>query len=1158
MKNNLNYFTSGRSRKFKLLLLTMKLTVFLCMIAALNISAAVYSQDKKISIKAENIQLRDLFREIENNSDYAFFFNDQYSQLDKRVTLETKDEKIENILEMLLSNTSLDYKILENDFVVIVPKASMQQKIVTGKVLDSEGQPLPGVNIVEKGTTNGTVTNLEGNYSISVASEDAVLVFTYIGYLSEEVKVGAQTTINITLLENIEKLQEVIVVGYGTMKKSDVTGAIVSVNDKALQEVPAANIQQALQGRAAGLEIQKIGTAPGATAQIRVRGERSITGSNDPLVVLDGIPYEGGSLSDINHNDIASVEVLKDASATAIYGSRGANGVILITTKRGKSGETSLSYNGYYGITKITRKYDMFDAEEYAAMRDAGSRAWGYMPEELESMKTGRATNWQDLMYESGYVTDHNLTALGGTEITQFSVGGGYYKETTILPGQDFTRFSLKANIDTKIGKRLKLGLNTLNSVNISNGTQFINQQPNTSGFANSPYGGSIMFPILTLSPLMPAYDSLGNILIRPGGNAEDRENQYNPLLLKDNNNEWVDRTRRLRTFNTLYAEFEIFKELKYRLNVGLDYRQQEFDQFQGRDSYFRTRNQTARARVNNAEGWGYTVENLLLFQKVYAEKHSINFTGLFSFQEDKSHNTQVDKEGINADFIQFYDLSQSNPDPAASLSGNEASWGLVSYMARLNYVFDNRYLITLTGRADGSSRLAEKWHYYPAVSVGWNLNNENFMKGIRPISALKIRVGYGETSNQAVAPYTTLGGVSGYITQDGTRVPIRYNYGTDEKVSGYLISSLPDKTLDWEYTRTTNIGLDFGLFNNRISGTAEWYYAKTYNLLYSVTMPITSGVPGSFLTNVGETENKGFEFTVSSVNVKTAGGFTWSTELNVFLNRNKILKLYRDIERDVQNQLHVGYPLNAIYDYEKLGIWQLDEAEEAALYGQLPGQLKLRNLNPEVDTAITPELDRKIIGSGEAKWQGGITNRFSYKGIDLSFVIYVRWGGTLVSYLHQPTRGYITVMDGRRNGLDVDYWTPENPTNWFTLPQETNNYTIVPPKASSAWQTLGYYDASFIKVRSINLGYTIPAKYISKSPFKSLRVYFTAQNPFLLYSPYVYKYNGVDPEPTGTGTIGAVGTPDNLRTGGNNPALVIGASTPPTRSFIFGLNVTF
>ncbi len=1156
MKLILNLFSLNKGKLPKRLMLTMKLSVIFSLVAILNVSASVYSQNKKLSIQVENIQLRDLFREIENNSEYAFFFNDRYAELEKLVNLESKDEKIESVLDRLLVDTHLDYKILENNFVVIVPKEEKQQVPVTGKILDPEGVPLPGVNVVEKGTTNGAVTDLDGNYSIVVASADAILVFSSVGYLAEEIPVGSQSTINLTMVESIEALEEVIVVGYGTMKKSDVTGAIVSVDEEAMREVPVPSIQQALQGRAAGLEIQRVGTAPGAGVHVRIRGDRSITGSNTPLVVLDGIPYEGGTLNDIDPNAVASVEVLKDASATAIYGSRGANGVVLITTKRGKAGETTVSYNGYYGVTTITRKYEMFDAVEYAAMRDAGSGAWGYMPEELEMMKAGKSTDWQELMYQNGMVTDQNLTVTGGSELTQFSIGGSYYRETTILAEQDFTRYSVRANIDTKIGDRIRVGVNTINGVNVSNGTQFVNQQRNISGFENIPYGGGIMFPIMTLSPLMPPYDTAGNILIRPGGNPEDRENQYNPLLIKENNNDWVDLIRRMRSFNTLYAEVDLFKGLKYRLNLGLDFRQVEFSQFQARDSYFRTRDQSARARVTNGTGWGYTVENLLTYQNTFADKHNLNVTGLFSAQQDKQHETGVGKEGLTADFLEFYDLNQSDPTQALTLHGVEEAWGLLSYMLRINYNFSDRYLLTITGRADGSSRLAEKWHYYPAISAGWNLHNESFLRNSNAISALKIRIGWGETSNQSVDPYSTLGGVTGYQYQGTVPVPIRYNYGVNQQVSGYLIDKIADKTLDWEYTRTTNVGLDFGFLGNRISGTMEYYTSKTYNLLYEVSLPITSGISDPFLTNVGEVENKGFEFTISSVNVRTRSGFTWSTDLNIFLNRNKLLKMYEDLERDVAKQLHVGHSLNTIYDYEKLGIWQLDEAEEAAIYGQLPGQLKIADLNN--DSTIESDNDRKVLGSGEADWQGGLTNRFTFKGFDLSIVAYGRFGGTLVSYLHQPTRGYFTIMDGRRNGLKVDYWTPDNPSNWFTLPQATNNYTIVPPNASGAWTTLGYYDATFVKIRSISLGYALPKKWLEQVNIKNLRIYATAQNPFLLLCPYVTDYNGVDPEPTGSGTIGGVGQANNLRTSGNNAALVIGGSTPPTKSFIFGINVTF
>lgn len=1029
-------------------------------------------------------------------------------------------------------------------FSMICMSGYSQSRQVTGKVTDENNSGLPGVNVLLRGTSQGTITDIDGNYAISVPGPDAVLQYSFIGYTSEEVTVGTQSMIDISLAPDIRTLSEVVVVGYGVQRKSDVTGSLVTVNEQALKEVPVPNLQQALQGRAAGVEVQRIGTSPGATARIRVRGDRSILGQNDPLIVLDGIPYEG-SLTDINQDDIASINILKDASATAIYGSRGANGVIIVSTKRGEPGKARLSIDSYYGVSTVSKKYDMYNAEEYAAMRDASAWPYGYMQEEIEGLATGRNTDWQDLMYEDGYITNHNLTVTGGSDEATYAIGGGFYQETTVLPEQDFTRYSVKGTVDTKVGRRLKLGVNSLNSLNITNGSQFVNEQPGTDG----AFGGHIMYNILATSPLMPAYNENGEIFQKPFGNTDDAAGNYNPLLVKDNINEWVDRVRRLRTFNSLYAEYEILDGLSYRFNLGLDYNQQNFAQFQGADTYFRVASGN-RARVRNAENFSWTAENLLNYNKTFAEKHRFSFTGLFSAQQNSYYYTQVHKDSIAANFIEHYHLGLSNPTPAAILDGDEETWGLLSYMGRINYSFDDRYLLTLTYRTDGASRLAKKWHSYPAVAVGWNLSNESFLKDKDIVSQMKLRVGYGQTSNQAVDPYTTRGGVT---NANGDR-PIKYNYG-GTKVSGYIPNRIPDESLDWEYTNTFNVGLDFGLFEDRITGTVDYYNAQTRNLLYDFTLPITTGYEAPFQTNLGEMENKGIEVALSAAVLRTAGGFTWNIDANWFMNRNKLLALSSGEERNISNGLFIGNPMNAIYDFKKLGIWQESERDIAESFGQEPGQIKFADLSGpegEPDGAITAD-DRTIIGSQQADWQGGLTNRFTFKGFDLSVVAYVRSGGLLMSYLHGPNGAYLTNLDGKRNGLDVDYWTPDNPTNWFPAPSAG-----LPSGASSGWSTLAYYDASFVKIRSINLGYNLPASLLNRVSMSSARIYFTAQNPFLLFSPYVSKYNGVDPEPTGEGDTGIIAVSDGVRTDGVNQHLVITASTPPTRSFLFGINVSF
>ncbi|NBW38989.1 MAG: SusC/RagA family TonB-linked outer membrane protein, partial [Cytophagia bacterium] len=485
-----------------------------------------------------------------------------------------------------------------------------QTVTIKGKVTDDTGAGLPGVNIVVKNTTNGTTSDFNGDYTIQVSSKDeVVIVYSFIGFKTKEEAVGGRTVIDIMMETDVQSLSEIVVVGYGVQKKSDITGSIASVSSESLREVPAANLQQALQSRAAGLEIQRVGTTPGAGAQIRIRGERSISGSNDPLIVLDGIPYQG-SITDINPDEIQSVEVLKDASATAIYGSRGANGVIIVTTKRGIAGPTRVNFDSYYGVATIARKYDVLNAEEYQTLRDISTWNQGYMPEEVEGMALGRSTDWQDLMYQPGYITNHNINVSGGTETSQFSVGTGYFKETTVLPGQDFTRGSLRATMDFKIGEKVKVGLNTINSLSITNGSQF----------------GLNMFPILALSPLMPAYNADGSINITPSGNIDDQLSTYSPLLVKDNEDEWVDRVRRLRTFNSAYAEYEIIEGLKYRLNAGLEVQLQESNQFRGADSYFRPRLGNI-ARIGNSQEWSYTLENLVTYDKTIGDNHRISAT---------------------------------------------------------------------------------------------------------------------------------------------------------------------------------------------------------------------------------------------------------------------------------------------------------------------------------------------------------------------------------------------------------------------------------------------------------------------------------------------------------------------------------------------------
>ncbi|RZL05827.1 MAG: SusC/RagA family protein, partial [Pedobacter sp.] len=486
--------------------------------------------------------------------------------------------------------------------------------------------------------------------------------------------------------------------------------------------------------------------------------------------------------------------------------------------------------------------------------------------------------------------------------------GAAFFKQTTVLPGQDFARGTLKGTGDFKIGKSVKIGISNMSNFNVTHGSQF----------------GINVFPLLTLSPLASPYNADGSINIKPAGNVDDKDGTYNPLLLLNNDNDWVDRVRRFNSFNTAFGEVDIWNGLKYRLNVGLNYSQEEGAQFRGIDTYFRPGLSTNLASVRNSVTTSYVLENLLTFDKVIASKHRISATALYSFQDDRSHSTSVSKEGITADFVQFYDLGKSSTDPAANLGGGEATTNVLSYMLRANYIYNDKYMITLTGRRDGSSRLAvgNKWKSYPAVSTGWNISNESFLKKFKSISNLKLRAGWGITSNQSVDAYSSRGGVDNRNSGLGNPVPlIRYNFGAKSE-SGYSVVKIVDPNLDWEYTSTRNIGLDFGLLNNRITGAIEWYKTKTTKLLYSVPLPPTSGVNDPYLTNIGNIANRGMEFSISSDNVKSDRGLNWSTDLNFYFNRNKLVKLNGVINQVVNNQLFIGESLTTIWDYRKLGIW--------------------------------------------------------------------------------------------------------------------------------------------------------------------------------------------------------------------------------------------
>lgn len=1032
---------------------------------------------------------------------------------------------------------------------------AQNQTSIKGRITSEQNQPIAGASVVVKGTKIGVTSNADGFYEISVPAK-AVLVFTSVGYASREVAITSSNIVNITLVNVANNLDQVVVVGYGTQRKKDVTGAVVSLSAATLKEVPSSNMIDQLKGRAAGVSIVSNGAVPGAVPQIRIRGNRTLTTSisasdnlDGPLYVVDGIPY-GGTL-DLNPSDIANMEILKDASATAIYGSRGSGGVILITTKRGRTGKPVMSYDGYYGITSVMGKYNVYNGQEYAQFkRDAatynraapGTTGYPLTSAEAAALAAGVSTDWQDLIYQKGYSESHQLALQGGTEGTQYGLGAGFFRETGIIPNQRYDRFNLRATIDQRISKRIKIGLNTLN----------------TLSYQNTPGGGGVPGGLVSTTPLASPYNTDGKVNLFPRIGSIDAA-QVSALTLITKSSSILARSRNLRTFNSLYAEVNILEGLRYRFNAGLNFSQNNFNGYAGPLTYVNgaTVQSSSSANVNNTEFWDYNFQNLLYYDKTIKEKHKIGFTGLFEVVKNHSQGSGMSVTGVPADYIRSSNFALASGTPTAS--GSFTEQGLLSFMGRLNYAYNNRYLLTATLRRDGSSTLAPGHQYfnYPAIGLGWNLSEEAFMKNAGFVSNLKLRGGWGISGNRNVSPYSTLGALSaGY-----------YNFGTGTagQQLAYTVTNLPALNLGWQSTSQTDIGLEFGFLENRITGSVDWYMQKTKDILLSVNLPPSNGANSTF-ANLGKTEGKGIEISLSAdiIQNKKAGAFNWSADLVYFFNREKITQLSTPQEKsNIGNGWFVGQPLTVIYDYKKVGIWQTEDSAKGLIAAQtspvqFPGQIRVQDVDG--DGKITPK-DRQILGNFQPSWEGGITNRFYYKHFDLSVVVYARMGMKMVvPYITGNSTGgggFGFFNQGRQNQVKTNYWTRSNPTNDFPAPDASNAVAYFA-------STLGYQDGSFIKCRSINLGYELPQQLIKKTGLTSARIYVNATNPFIIYAPFVKAKFGPDPEGNGytqtnDGTSSSTVTPTGAGESGTpGRQITANLNNPAVRQFTVGLNLKF
>ncbi|MGC5743794.1 SusC/RagA family TonB-linked outer membrane protein [Chryseobacterium sp. NFX27] len=913
------------------------------------------------------------------------------------------------------------------------------------------------------------------------------------------------------------KIEEVIVIGYGTQKKEAVTGSVSSLGGTALKEVPSANITDAIQGRLPGVDIGRTSTKPGAVQQIRIRGERSLTGSNDPLIVLDGIPFVG-SLGDISPSDIKSLDILKDASATAIYGSRGANGVILITTNRGSKGQKArFTYNGYTGFQTIFSKYPVMDGPKFARLR-ADAKMFTNAQDEFNDINT----DWQDKYYGVGLMMNHDVGVTGGSEKGNYNFGVAYFQQNGVVPLQSYKRLSIRGSLDQEVSKFIKVGFST------------------NSNFSINDFNGVSGAPMLGYSPLVSPYNADGSpktVMY----SAIDQTALQTRGILENLGDAYADRTNAFSSYNNLYGELKIpgVEGLKYRLNVGLTYRNSNSGSYTGTGILNINPDTESSAGIGNSLTTQWVLENILSYDRTFG-KHKISATALYSAEQTKYNSSYISARDVPIDAFQYFNLGHAQGE--VTIDPNNQGYykrGLMSFMGRALYQYDNRYMLTATVRSDGASVLAKghQWHTYPAVSVGWNIANENFLKDSKYINLLKLRAGFGQTSNQSVGPYTTFGSLS----------TVPYNFG-DEFVIGNYVNTASNARLGWEFSKTWNYGLDFTLLNRRINGTVEYYITKTEQLLLSKGLPASSGL-GSVTENVGASENKGLEISLNGVIFDNPDGFSWEVGGNLYTNKNKITALASGTDRNEGNLWFVGHNINALYDYQYVGLWQHGDPYLSVLEpGGNVGMIKVLytggyNADGTPVRAIGP-ADRQIIDTNP-DFMGGFNTRLAYKNIDLSVVGAFQKGGVLISTLYGSS-GYLNRLSGRGNNVDVDYWTEENPN--VRYPKPGGMMSGDNPKYGS---TLGLFDGSYVKIRTITLGYNFNKNTLENLGVNSLRLYVTVQNPFVFGSPY-YRESGMDPEPNSRGN-------ENQAVNSyKSNQLIIGTNNPSTRNYMMGLNLTF
>ncbi len=1066
----------------------MKLITLLLFVAIFQLSAATYSQTTRLKISGQKLSLGEIFEGIEKQSEFSFFYNVNQIDLSKQVDIEADNQFVNEILDKILTDTGMTYTI-SNKLIVIHKMgepvgmiiAQQQGKKITGKVTDQSGAAIPGASIVLKGTTTGTVTDNNGTFSLTNIPDKSTMVCSFVGMITQEFTIGNKNDYAIVLRDEIVGIEEVAVIGYGSVKKRDLTGAVASLTSADIVRTTPANATQALQGQLPGVVVTKGSNLPGQAFSIDIRGENTITGVTEPLVVIDGVI--GGRLRDINPADIQSIDILKDASSTAIYGSRGANGVVIITSKKGVSGKAKVTVDSYMGIKTPNHLPDLQNAQQfYKSMYTDVILNLGTPPtfstNEMDVINKGKSTNWVEELTKPGKSMGSTVAVTGGTAGTTYRFSTGYIQEDGNIPNSTFKKYSLNGALDSKINNWLKVGM-----------TAYINYSTNPTGSYEALRSAYRARPtgVVYYSDLVNPSD--GFDLTQGAWNGYAvwmgiKDNQVLNPLVEANPANYQFEIKATNEMGNAFAELTLMKGLTFKSSISASIIDQRQGDYRGTYTKDRAGVNLPKATYSTADNSSYTFDNQLNYNLTNG-KHKLNATVLQSAFKNISETYSIAVQNLPYASV-WYNLGTAGNANVTGVSSSYKMNSLQSYMGRLNYTYDEKYLFTFTGRGDGASQLAEghKWAFFPSGAFAWRLVDENFIKKTNLFSDLKLRVSYGEVGNSNVSPYSTQASILNTI------------YSYDQTLgNGFAPGNLGNKDLKWERSQELNLGLNIGFLNNRITAAIEVYNKNTKDLILQENLPTSTGF-NSVFANVGKISNKGVEILLNTRNVVTKD-FQWTTSINFSKNKNRIEALANGVSAILGNALFVGQPVKSYYDYKFAGIWQITDSIAAKSFGQSPGSVRVVDTSKDgAISSATGKDDRQVLGTQLPNYIMGMTNRLNYKDFDFSFQLYYRNGTLYNNGLLTGTMGDYT--NTRYNHIVLNYWTRNNPTNdWYGV-------GVSQPYRSA----IQYEDASFLRVSDITAGYTMPKKILDKLKIDKVRVYLQVNNPFVFT-----KYHGMDPE---------------------------------------------